>query len=167
MNGVTSKLLKCCKLPNILGNPSRTAAHWNKDWMPGPYPVTPEQRLAAAKKYNLLPEEYEPDPDGYGDYPKLPDVSGDTRDSTHNWDFPELKKEYGEPMHVYANFISEDRWDINHNEKQQIHPLKQTAMYIGVLLAIFIPYHFLNDKKTSLAHAKRHYPADGVHYKYP
>jgi hypothetical protein len=33
--------------------------HWNKDYKPGPYPKTPEERKAAAKKYGLLPEEYE------------------------------------------------------------------------------------------------------------
>jgi NADH dehydrogenase (ubiquinone) 1 beta subcomplex subunit 8 len=33
--------------------------HWNKDFKPGPYPRTPEEREAAAKKYGLLPEEYQ------------------------------------------------------------------------------------------------------------
>lgn len=33
---------------------------WNKDYKPGPYPQTEKERIAAAKKYNLLPEEYKP-----------------------------------------------------------------------------------------------------------
>lgn len=36
---------------------------WNKDWKPGPYPETEEERKAAAKKYGLLPEDYKPYPD--------------------------------------------------------------------------------------------------------
>lgn len=41
--------------------------HWNKHWKAGPYPKTEEERIAAAKKYNLLPEEYEPyEDDGWG-----------------------------------------------------------------------------------------------------
>lgn len=34
-----------------------------KDSLPGPYPKTPEERAAAAKKYNLRAEDYEPYPD--------------------------------------------------------------------------------------------------------
>ena len=65
-------------LPTII---RRHAGHWNYEWSPGPYPRTKEERLAAAKKYNLQPEDYEPFPeDGYlgmglGDYPKLQRVS--------------------------------------------------------------------------------------------
>lgn len=36
---------------------------WNKDFKPGPIPTTEEERKAAAKKYGLLPHEYEPYPD--------------------------------------------------------------------------------------------------------
>lgn len=36
---------------------------WNKDWKPGQYPKTDEERRAAAKKYGLLPEDYKPYPD--------------------------------------------------------------------------------------------------------
>lgn len=36
---------------------------WNKDFKPGPFPQTEEERRAAAKKYGLLPEEYKPYPE--------------------------------------------------------------------------------------------------------
>ena len=29
---------------------------WVRDWKPGPPPKTAEERIAAAKKYNLIPE---------------------------------------------------------------------------------------------------------------
>ena len=74
---------------------------WNKDWKPGPYPKTQAERAAAAKKYGLLLQDYEPYPDdgmGYGDYPKLPLVSNDQRDPFVNWDYPDLKRNFGEPV---------------------------------------------------------------------
>lgn len=164
MNALTRLNVKS-KIPTIL-NSVRTATAWNKDWMPGPTPTTPEQRAAAAKKYNLLPEEYEPEPE-YGDYPKLPMISGQSKDPWRDWDFPEHKKDFGEPLHIMHNLISEDRWDCNHVEKQQVHPSIQVCMYFGILILLWIPYQWCEDKKLSLPHMKRQYPADGVHYKYP
>lgn len=35
----------------------------SKDTILGPYPKTPEERAAAAKKYNMRVEDYEPYPD--------------------------------------------------------------------------------------------------------
>lgn len=40
-----------------------SASSITKDTLPGPYPRTPEERAAAAKKYNLRVEDYEPYPD--------------------------------------------------------------------------------------------------------
>jgi len=39
------------------------ASGGSKDMMPGPYPKTPEERAAAAKKYNMTLEDYQPFPD--------------------------------------------------------------------------------------------------------
>ena len=78
---------------------------WNKDWKPGPYPRTQEERAAAAKKYGMRVEDYEPYPDdgtGYGDYPKLPRVSTESRDPYEEWDIPEVKRNYGEPVIYYV-----------------------------------------------------------------
>lgn len=40
----------------------------------GPYPKTKEEREFAARKYNLIPEDYEPYDEGerFGDYPQVP-----------------------------------------------------------------------------------------------
>lgn len=40
-----------------------SASGLSKDSLPGPYPKTPEERAAAAKKYNMRVEDYEPYPD--------------------------------------------------------------------------------------------------------
>lgn len=74
---------------------------WNKDFKPAPFPTTEEERLAAAKKYNLLPEEYKPYPDdgvGLGDYPHLPDVPVELRDPYYPYDLPEMKRNFNEPV---------------------------------------------------------------------
>lgn len=73
---------------------------WNYQYKPGPYPKTPEEYAASAKRYGLTLEEYHPYPEdmGYGDYPKLPDVGEDSRDPHYPWDFPELKRNFGEPV---------------------------------------------------------------------
>lgn len=40
-----------------------SASGATKGSLPGPFPKTPEERAAAAKKYNLRVEDYEPFPD--------------------------------------------------------------------------------------------------------
>lgn len=74
---------------------------WNKDFKPAKFPETEEERAAAAKKYNLLPEEYKPyadDGQGFGDYPKLPDIPVERKDPNYPYDFPELKRNIHEPV---------------------------------------------------------------------
>jgi hypothetical protein len=86
--------------------------HWNKDFKPAPYPKTQKEREAAAKKYGIPIEQYEPYPDdglGFGDYPKLPNVSVDTRDPFYPYDYPEFKRNFQDPLHAEADFYSEDR----------------------------------------------------------
>lgn len=74
---------------------------WNKDYKPGKFPTTEEEKAAAAKKYNLLPEEYKPYADdgaGFGDYPQLPDVAVESRDPYYPYDFPEHKRNWHDPV---------------------------------------------------------------------
>lgn len=76
---------------------------WNYQYKPGPYPKTPEERAAAAKRYGLTIEEYQPYPEeeGYGDYPKLPDIGADSKDPHYPYDNPELKRNFNEPVSYY------------------------------------------------------------------
>ncbi|XP_008577349.1 PREDICTED: NADH dehydrogenase [ubiquinone] 1 beta subcomplex subunit 8, mitochondrial isoform X2 [Galeopterus variegatus] len=90
------------------------ASHITKDMLPGPYPRTPEERAAAAKKYNMRVEDYEPYPDdgmGYGDYPKLPDRSQQERDPWYAWDHQELRLNWGEPIHWNLDMYIRNRVD--------------------------------------------------------
>ena len=73
---------------------------WIKDWKPGPPPKTEEERIAAAKKYNLIPEDYETydESHGTGDYPKLPIVSMDSRDPYEDFDYYYFRQNFGETV---------------------------------------------------------------------
>lgn len=87
--------------------------HWNKDFKPAPYPQTQKEREASAKKYGIPVDKYEVYPDnglGYGDYPKLPNDSVDTRDPYYAYDYPEFKRNFNDPMHAETDLYSEDRY---------------------------------------------------------
>lgn len=89
---------------------------WNKDYKAAPFPQTDEERLAAAKKYSLLPEEYKPYADtgmGFGDYPQLPNVSVETRDPHYPYDFPEHKRNFHEPVYFVADDLRLDGMDVH------------------------------------------------------
>lgn len=99
---------------NSLGLVIRTASHWNKDYKPGPYPTTQAEREAAAKKYGIPIEQYEPYPNdgmGYGDYPKLPEISVDRKDPYYPYDFPDSKRNFGDPISADSDLYSEDRYN--------------------------------------------------------
>ncbi|KAF5897024.1 NADH dehydrogenase 1 beta subcomplex subunit 8, mitochondrial precursor, partial [Clarias magur] len=86
----------------------------SQDVLPGPYPRTAEERAAAAKKYNLTLEDYQPHPNdghGYGDYPILPDRSQHERDPWYQWDHPDLRRNWGEPIHYDFDMYIRNRVD--------------------------------------------------------
>ena len=89
-------------IPNFL------SVDWNKDWAAGPHPKTEAECDAAAKKYGLLPEDYKPYPDdgeAFGDYPELPLKGVDSRDPYEDYDFPSLRRNYGDPVGSKNNLL--------------------------------------------------------------
>ncbi|KAI4470703.1 nadh-ubiquinone oxidoreductase ashi subunit [Holotrichia oblita] len=90
--------------------------HWDKDYKPLAYPKTKAEREAAAAKYGLSISEYQVYPDdgaGLGDYPQVSTVSAAQRDAFYPWDYPELRRNYGEPFHRDFDLICEERYDLN------------------------------------------------------
>ena len=86
---------------------------WNKDWQPGPYPTTEKEKVAAAKKYGLRRDDYEPYPDdgfGHGDYPNLPRVSDEGKDKYYNWDLLHVRRNYGEPVSKTRKLEYRPQW---------------------------------------------------------
>ncbi|XP_061715520.1 NADH dehydrogenase [ubiquinone] 1 beta subcomplex subunit 8, mitochondrial [Cydia pomonella] len=141
-----------------------TRNHWNYQYKPGPYPVTLEQREAAAKKYGLSIEEYQPYPEemGYGDYPKMPDIGADSKDPFYPYDQPELKRNFNEPMHARAEIFGEDRYDISMRPR---FPVWYQAMwFFGVVGGCFALYFYLEDMKMGRPVTIKQYPKDGPHY---
>nr|XP_018902519.1 PREDICTED: NADH dehydrogenase [ubiquinone] 1 beta subcomplex subunit 8, mitochondrial [Bemisia tabaci] len=148
--------------------------HWNKHWKAGPYPKTEEERIAAAKKYNLLPEEYEPYEDdgwGWGDYPKLPPISIINKDHWEPWTCPEDRRDYCEPLIIYEHILAEDRgeWPITDPGVWGIPFWKQWLCFLGavgtcvILFNVPQKYNFINCKPF----LARHIPEPGkVHYTY-
>jgi len=147
-------------------------AYWNKDWKPGPYPRTAQERAAAAKKYGVRPEDYEPYPDdgmGYGDYPKLPRVATESRDANQLWDMPEIRRNFGEPVHVDADLMTEDKW--NPTTRKRVS-YRQMFIWLGtvwggIMLVYYLtlPYpHFLPvmPKQFPGDGSKRHYTFERV-----
>lgn len=92
----------------------RAASHWNKDFKPSPYPKTQAEREAAAKKYGIPIEQYEPFPDdgtGHGDYPQVPNISAERRDPNYPYDFPDAKRNFGDVYNVDLDLYSDDRYN--------------------------------------------------------
>ncbi|CAG5041907.1 unnamed protein product [Parnassius apollo] len=138
--------------------------HWNYQYKPGPYPRTPEERAAAAKKYGLTIEEYQPYPEDmcYGDYPKLPDIGTDSKDPYYPYDYPDLKRNFNEPMNARQEIFGEDRYDISMRPR---FPLwYQWMWFLGVVGGSFALYLFLEDYKFGRPVTAKQYPQEGPHY---
>ncbi|KAG9345957.1 hypothetical protein JZ751_007772 [Albula glossodonta] len=119
---------------------ARTASGLSKDMLPGPYPKTPEERAAAAKKYNMRVEDYEPYPDegmGYGDYPMLRDKSQSERDPWYTWDNTYLRRNWGEPMHWDFDMFIRTRVDTSPSPVDWPTMCKHLFGFIGFMLLLF------------------------------
>ncbi|CAG0916651.1 unnamed protein product [Notodromas monacha] len=131
-----------CQLRPLVGA-VRNAGHWNYEWQPGPYPKTPEERLAAAKKYNLEPEDYKPYPEGdrcLGDYPDLPPVSTDARDPFYPWDHDVYKINYGEALYKDYEAYGADRLSITVKPRFSYRKMWTTCIISIVSYFVIISY---------------------------
>ncbi|XP_075072708.1 NADH dehydrogenase [ubiquinone] 1 beta subcomplex subunit 8, mitochondrial [Mixophyes fleayi] len=125
-------LLQCCSV--------RAASDLPKDLLPGPYPKTEQERAAAAKKYNMLLEDYKPYPDdgmGYGDYPMLPDKSQEERDPWYAWDYAVHRRNFGEPMHWDIDKFVRTRVDTSPTIVPFNTMLKVVVGFIAAMLFMF------------------------------
>ncbi|XP_058666717.1 NADH dehydrogenase [ubiquinone] 1 beta subcomplex subunit 8, mitochondrial [Ammospiza nelsoni] len=119
---------------------ARAASEMSKDTMPGPYPRTPEERAAAAKKYNMRVEDYQPYPDdgmGYGDYPMLPNKSQYERDPWYQWDQPDMRYNWGEPMHWDFDMYIRNRADTSPTVVPWHTMSKHFLLFLGTMLIMF------------------------------
>ncbi|PZC79803.1 NADH dehydrogenase [ubiquinone] 1 beta subcomplex subunit 8, mitochondrial [Helicoverpa armigera] len=161
---IFSNPLSAKKAFGIICNATRN--HWNYQYMPGPYPKTPEAREAAAKKYGMTIEEYQPYPEhmGYGDYPKLPDIGEDSRDPHYPYDQPELKRNFNEPINACMEIYGGDRYDPA--MKRRFSLLHQWIWFLGTIGGAFALYTYLEDFKVGRPVTAKQYPSAGPHYEF-
>jgi len=108
--------------------------------------LTPEKRAQLAAKWNLRPEDYVPMNDyefNIGDYPKIPYESIKHRDPHYDWDDPQLRRNWGEPM----LYNWDNRQFIQGDTTPTVidHPTRMNRMYFWytVWAAIFyISYYY-------------------------
>ncbi|KAK8764711.1 hypothetical protein V5799_032692 [Amblyomma americanum] len=137
-----------CNLKGPVIASCRPAHYWNKDWAPKARPKTEEERIAAAKKYNMIPEDYQTRDDSegltWGDYPKLPTVPAAGRDPDEDYDFPTLRRNYGEPVNIYMDAFTMERLDTS---RQRTSPTKQVAMFLGTVLGFWFLFDVFDHPK--------------------
>lgn len=138
----------------------------------GDWPRTKEEREKAAKKYNLIPEDYIPYEEGeaLGDYPNLKPIGAFNRDPYDDYDDMVDVRFYGEVFHRDADLYYWERVDPLRDEKGYLPTW--LVMIIFFSLAASMPtYYYLMDNyriyvnhpfKQRLFHSK-----DQKYYEFP
>ncbi|THK32902.1 NADH dehydrogenase [ubiquinone] 1 beta subcomplex subunit 8, mitochondrial [Diachasma alloeum] len=154
------------KNTGILYNVVRTKVLTHHDWKPGPYPKTEAERRAAAEKYGMPYEEYEPYPDdgwGHGDYPKLPKIGVALKDPWYPYDWPEEKRNFGEVLHVERNILGEERCDFG--EKPLVGYREAPTIFTLVMVFFFGLHYLLEPYQCFRPVLEKQIPQPGVvHY---
>ena len=127
--------------------------------------MTKEERAAAARKYGMIEEDYVPyGPDEHsemnmGDYPKLKPVGSDERPGHHNWDFPNMKRDFGEPMDEDWYFWQGTRCDTGRK-------FRPPWMGFRNFLLIAVPWYLILwfSPRIYYPMLERQLPANGTHY---
>ncbi|EUB58866.1 NADH dehydrogenase [ubiquinone] 1 beta subcomplex subunit 8, mitochondrial [Echinococcus granulosus] len=140
-------------------------AYWHADWKPKPFPTTPAQREAAAKKYGLLPEDYETyEPDGNcpGDYPKLEPFNELHRDPYEHYDYGHLKRNYNEPIPWFWDFYGPMGYDNYQQQLRYNEPRWRTLIRFIAPVFILFPLFYLGDMyKLFRPMMPKQYPSNG------
>ncbi|XP_071941794.1 NADH dehydrogenase [ubiquinone] 1 beta subcomplex subunit 8, mitochondrial-like [Antedon mediterranea] len=131
----------------------------SKRGMPKLYPKTEADRIAAAKKYNIRLEDYEPYADdgiGWGDYPKFDKVHQDSRNPHADWDFPEERRNFGDVLHIEEDFLK--RYTPNTTKTMKYSRKQQAGMFFGFLGIILFIYYLGYLFKWFLPAVPKQYP---------
>lgn len=121
----------------------RTALN-NRDWRPNEEaPISIEDRTATAQKYNILPEDYKPNPPEYntGDMPVVaPAGRYFERSPWEDYDYPMDRQNWNEPRHP-EDHIKYDKTRLGHSaERQPVIPkelLKLLMLPVSVILILY------------------------------
>lgn len=131
-----------------------TKDHFTPEWMPGEYPKTEEERLHAAEKYGIHPDEYKPlQPHEFaGDYPDLKAEGYDARDPLYPWDEPDYRRGWNEPLHEDDDMLGADKYTIE-GVRQRTDPTAGSIFGVVFILVVWFvmyyqdePHHQLMEK---------------------
>ncbi|KAG7261621.1 hypothetical protein CRUP_000967 [Coryphaenoides rupestris] len=73
----------------------------------------------------------------YGDYPQLPDKSQQERDPWYRWDHPDLRRNWGEPMHWDFDLYIRNRVDTSPTVVPWATMTKQLLGFLGFMMFMF------------------------------
>ncbi|XP_055334563.1 NADH dehydrogenase [ubiquinone] 1 beta subcomplex subunit 8, mitochondrial-like [Paramacrobiotus metropolitanus] len=134
--------------------------YWNPDWRADPrIPKTQLEKIAAAKKYNLHPSDYktfsEDDKNQHGDYPNLRPISFSERDPYEPWDMPEVRRNFGEPLHIDFDLYTGERCSTERELHSKPYML---ACFLGFMGGMFLFWYVTRPYFTFMPQMPKHYP---------
>lgn len=117
----------------------------------GPWPRTQEERERAAKKYNLIPEDYKPfdECEGFGDYPDLKAVGAFNRDPYEDFDDPTDNRMYNETLHRDYDLYLWERVDPLEHEKGHWPFWKKLLYFVGFFGGVPLLVGFMRENKIT------------------
>ncbi|XP_071859831.1 NADH:ubiquinone oxidoreductase subunit ASHI [Bombus fervidus] len=134
-----------------------------RKYLPGPYPKTEEEWIAAAEKYNMHIDEYKayaPDKSSLVDYPNLPLISAEAKDPYYPWDHPGPRTCHGETLSEHFHLLQGDRCD--YGVRKTFSDAKGAVIYIVFTVTYLVIAYF--SPKCSQPTLAKQYPGKGVHY---
>lgn len=137
----------------------------------GPFPRTKEERERAAKKYNLIPEDYEPFPEdlGHGDYPNLKAIGAFNRDQYDDFDYPIDNRFYGEVFHRDADLYYWERVDPLKHEKAGVSAWVKVLTIFCLTISVPTFTWFFKTFNLNVNHPwkQRYYLPEQRYYEFP
>lgn len=95
----------------------------------------------AAKKYGIIEEDYKPCGTevrkgcNYGDYPQVELKGYDERPPHYNYDFPVLKRDFGEPMHHDQHWYEAIRCDTS---PRLVTPVQHLGYFLAIMFVLYV-----------------------------
>jgi hypothetical protein len=94
--------------------------------------------------YLISPSEYRPQADdgiGYGDYPDMPNISGDMKSDYESYDYPSIKRNFGEPVHIHGELMTPEK--VTHKKSFDGRSHMQRLLVFLTTVTVVFGLHFL------------------------
>lgn len=100
---------------------------------------------------------------GCGDYPHLPDIPVEQRDIYYPYDYPELRRNFQEPVHAELDHYDETR--VGTPAPLRFPIWKMGVSFLSVIAGAILIFWLLDDKKAFRPVLEKQMPTPGqVHY---